>query len=445
MLNFDSIGTAAMKEKLSAMVKTNTSTKILSIVLAIIIWFAISISVYPTISRTLYNVPVEITLTDTYAEANSLKAEAVSEETATVFITGDRGQIGNLSSEDFSLTVDVKNITSAGKYTLPLELVNNTGKTFDINKIEPHVITVSFEKIITRQFEVSAELDPSINIADGYMSREPVIISDKTISITGPENQLDSITDVKVRVSSPNPVTLSSSYEFTTEDIVLYNNNVIISTADGNITYDKTDFTVQIPVYVRQSLPLEVSIVNAPEGFDVNGFREKLQLSADSLEIAAPSDKIKDITSINIGTINMREVDLGTTFNFSMENILPDGYENLSGLSSVTVTCPSEGLSKKLVAIRGNTIQIINKPSQYDFELITSTLMPYFIGPDDVIDDLTSTDVTCQIDMLNSDFSNQEGSYIVPVSFTISNHDDIWINAGSATLNVYVQAKVKTE
>ena len=140
----------------------------------------------------------------------------------------------------------------------------------------------------------------------------------------------------------------------------------------------------------------------------------------------------------------MREVDIGSVFTFDMENILPEGYENLSGINTVTVSCPTEGLKKKLAAVRGSTIQIINKPSQFDFQLITSTLMPYFIGPADQIDALTSTDITCKIDVLNSDFSNQEGDFIMPVTFTISSSDKVWVNAGTASLNVYVRA-VSTE
>lgn len=438
-LNFKNAGTTLKK-----MIETDTSTKIISIVVAIVIWFAISVSVYPTITKTLYSVPVKIDFTGTYAEANSLSAASLSEESANVYITGERSQIGNLSAdEDITLTVDTSSITSAGSYRLPLEISNSSGKTFDVNKIDPAFVTIEVEKIITKDFNVTAKLDSSINIADGFMSKEPIIVSDDTISVTGPENQINSITDVVVTVSSAEPVTLSSSYEFTTSNIVLYNNSVIISDTDGSIRYNKTNFTVQIPVYARQTLPLEVSVVNAPDGFDIDSFKKQLVLSATELDIAAPTDKIKDITSINIGTINMREVDIGSTFTFNIENILPEGYENLSGLNAVTVTCPSEGLSKKLVAIRGNTIQIINKPSQFDFELITSTLMPYFIGPEDKIDDLTSTDITCQIDMLNTDFNNQEGDFILPVTFTINNSSDIWINAGSASLNVYVQAKAK--
>lgn len=433
------INTSGIKEKLRRAFKTDTSAKLLSLAIAVIVWFVISVSVYPTISKPVYNVPIRIDLSGTYADSNSLKAASVSAETATIFISGERKEIGTLNPDELSLTVNAENITEPNKYTLPLELVNETGKTFEVTKIEPSVITVDFEKIVTREFAVTAEIGKGITIAEGYMSKDPIIISDSTISVTGPENQIDSITDVKVTVSSDEPMTLTSSYEFTTGAIALYNNGVTISNTEGGLTFSKQSFTVQIPVYVRQTLPLDVSIVNAPKNFDTESFIKKLDLSATELDIAAPTDKIKDITSLNIGTINMREVDIGSTFTFDLENILPEGYENLSGLSSVTVTCPSDVIKKK-VAIRGNNITIVNAPSQFKFELITSTLLPYFIGPADDINKMTSTDISCQVAVLDTDFNGKPGDYAMPVTFTISSSDDIWINAGSATLNVYVRA-----
>lgn len=436
MINFN-INT--LKMKFNKLIRTDTSIKLLSIGLAVIIWFVISISVYPTISKVLYNVPVTINMEGTFAEANSMRAQLSEESTASVYITGERRQIGNFDSESISLNVDTSTVTSPGEYLLPLEVVNTSGKEYTVDKIVPSNVMVKIDKIVTKEFTVTADIDSSsITVADGYMTKEPIFVSVNTIAVTGPEEQVESITDVVVTVSSAEPLTLSSSYEFNSGDITLYNNNVKISNADGSLTLSRTNFTVQIPVFVRQTLPLEVSVVNAPDGFDVDHFKSQLTMSAEALDIAAPTDKIKDMTGINIGTINMREVDIGSTFTFNID--LPEGYENLSGLSTVTVKCPEEGLKKKLVAIREKNIQIVNQPSQFEFEFITSTLMPYFIGPEDEIDALTSTDISCKIDILNSDFDNQEGEYIVPTTFTISGSDKVWINAGSASLNVYVRA-----
>ena len=65
-----------IKEKMQGALKNDTSTKLLSLALAVLLWFAISVSVYPTINKPVYNVPIVIDLEGTYAEANSLEKSA---------------------------------------------------------------------------------------------------------------------------------------------------------------------------------------------------------------------------------------------------------------------------------------------------------------------------------------------------------------------------------
>ncbi len=438
------INVSSFKQMFNNFIHTDSSTKIISIICAVIIWLAISISVYPTISDVIYNVPIEINTEGTFAAANSLRAELAEDLSADVYITGERSQVGSLDAADIILNVDMTRISAPGEYNLPLEAVNRSGKEFNVDKISPSSVMVKIERIVTKEFNVTAEMDPSISVADGYMTKAPIFVSANTISVTGPEEQVSSITNAVVSISSAEPITLSSSYEFTSSEITLYNNGVKISDADGSLTLSRSSFTVQIPVFIRQTLPLEVSVVNAPDGFDEDKFKKSLTLSASELDIAAPTDKIKDIKSINIGTIDMREVDdTGRTFTFAMENVLPEGYENLSGLGAVIVTCPSDGLIKKQIAIRAKNIQIINAPSQFDFQLTTSMIMPYFVGPANIVGSLTSNDITCRIDILSSDFDNTPGEYIMPVTFSVASSDSVWVNAGSSTLNIYVKAVPK--
>ena len=92
MINID---LNVMKNKINNLLRHDTSVKIISIILAIIIWFVISIGEYPTIKKMLYNVPILINTEGTFAEANSLQAELLDDAAASVYIVGDRGQVGN--------------------------------------------------------------------------------------------------------------------------------------------------------------------------------------------------------------------------------------------------------------------------------------------------------------------------------------------------------------
>ena len=297
----------------------DSSQKILSILCAVIIWAVVSISVYPTMERSIYNVPVTISLEDTYAQANQLDVISMTPKTVNVTISGKRGQIGDLKTEDLTAVLDASNVMMAREYNLSMNIECSTGKTFDVVSIEPSTISVTFDKIVSKEFEITPQLE-NVKIASGYMSGDP-IVTPSTVTVTGPLDMVSSITKVCAKVAPEQE--LSSTYEFTTSDLVLYNNNAVISNDNQQLTFDKSSFAIQIPVYVRQTLPLNVNIINAPENFDIDYFRSQLVFSVDELTIAAPNDKIKDLPELNIGTINMREVDVGSVFEFKAENFLP--------------------------------------------------------------------------------------------------------------------------
>ncbi|MGN1089342.1 MAG: YbbR-like domain-containing protein [Huintestinicola sp.] len=431
-----------ISEFFKALFEKDNALKVISILLAVIIWAFVSITVYPTIEREVYTVPVKISLEDTYAQSVQLDVTSSSVKTVNIRIKGERAQIGDLKTEDLVAVADVSNVMMPKEYNLSMHIESSEDRSFEVISIEPSTISVAFDKIITKEFEVNPVFE-NLRVASGYM-RGDSIVSPSTIKVTGPQDTINSITKLCARVTTDKE--LDSSYEFTTDDIVLYNNNAVIDNANQLITFDKTTVAVHVPVYVRQTLPLEVNIINAPENFDLEDFRSKLIFSANELNIAAPNDKIKELESLNIGTINMREVDVGSVFEFSTENFLPDGYENLSQIEKITVTCPSEGIAKKPIAIMGKDIQFVNKPAQFEFTPVASGMTLFLVGDENQIAELSSADITAQIDLI--DFNMQEGDLKMPVDFIISSYDKVWFNGddGIATPKIYVTAKlIETE
>lgn len=419
----------------------DSALKVISIVSAVIIWAVVSISFYPTMDKVFYNVPVVIELEDTYAQANQLDVIALSNETVTVNITGNRAQIGDIKADDLTAVVDVSNVMLPREYKLNMSIKSEAGKVFEVSGIDPPSVSVSFDRIISKEFEVTPQAE-NVRIASGYMSGDP-IVTPASVTVTGPQDTVNSITRVSARADVDRE--LDSAYEFTTSELVLYNNNAVIDNENQTLSFDKTSFAVQIPVYVRQTLPLDVNIINAPENFDMEYFRSQLVFSVNELNIAAPNDKIKERESLTIGTINMREVDVGSVFEFKAENFLPDGYENLTQIDSVTVSCPSEGISRKAIAIMGKDIQFVNRPAQFEFDPVASGMTLFLVGDSDQIASVSKEDLTAQIDLI--DFNMQEGDHKMSVDFIISSYDKVWLNGddGIATPKIYVTARLNSD
>lgn len=408
--------------------------KITSFVAAVIIWFVVSVSVYPTIDRVIYNVPIKVDLTGTYAEANNFQVVNQSDAFTTVYITGNRGQVGNLKSEDLVAIATAENVSSAKSYNLPIEIECLTGKQFEITKLSNTFVSVEFDEIITKEIAVKPLMRQSdVTVASGFIcDTDDVIVVPATVSVTGPKETVENVTDAYVRIVTESE--LSQTYEYSSSELLLYSGDTEINDEDNELSFNRTSFNIRIPVLQKQIIQLGVKITNAPASFNTNAYMEKLILSSYELEVAAPSELIKDITLLDVGSIDMREVDIGSVFTFNSADFLPEGYQNLSEINTITVSCPSEGLEKVLISIRGSAVQFINAPAQFDFKMVTSGFTPYFIGPANIIDNISYIDIVSQIDLINN-FDMVAGDFKLPVLFSIPAYDSVWCIGSDGALS----------
>ncbi|MCH5194936.1 MAG: hypothetical protein J1F11_13335 [Oscillospiraceae bacterium] len=404
--------------------------KIGSLVAAIVIWFIVSVSVYQTMDDVFYNVQVEIDISGTYAEASGYQPMTQSEETVTVYITGDRGEIGNLKSEDLVAVASAENVMYAREYRLPLEIRCKSNKDFEVTKIEPSVISVDFDRIVTKEVELKSRLS-GVRAEEGYImgEQDDIVIVPNIVNVTGPAEMVENITDAMVVISED--TLLTETTDFKADSLSFFNGSVPITDENDVLSFDKTEFTVHVPVYERRTVSLNLLFANAPESFNIEAFKEKLDMSVTELEIAVPSESIREMNSIensiDIGTIDMREVDIGSEFTFSTADFLPEGCQDLGEVKTVTVKCPSDGLVRRPIHFTGSSIQLVNAPAQFNVDIITSGVTAIFIGSAESMEQLTYIDIIAQIDMYNSiDAESGSGYYKLPVTFVIPFYDDVW-------------------
>lgn len=418
-----------MMKKLKEMIVDNWQDNVISFFLAILIWAGISVYIDPNLERRFVDIPVEVNMDGTYAQSINLDISKQSTDTVTLVISGERAELKNITEEDLHVYADTKGVMLAKGYELPVNVESRSGKEFTIESLTPSTINVTFDKIITKELPVEADiqnlrLQSTPDEDYNYITGDVKVVPD-TVTVTGPETILNSVTRTVAKVDYSE--TLSESHEFTADHLLLYNENSLVLDTNKQVAFNRGSFSVSVPVYVHRRVPLDVNIVNAPEGFDLDYFTGMLGFSADSLDIAAPDDSIKMMEKLTIGTINMRAVDVGSVFEFSTENFLPEGYLDLSNLDTITVTCPTEGISRKPIVVKGKDIQFINKPRDFEFESISSGITIYLVGDTKQIDEINSSHVLANVDLIN--FDMQEGEHRMTVDFIIDPYKRVWFNA----------------
>lgn len=403
-------------KSLRTSLKTNLALIIISVLIAIVMWFFISILIYPTTPKTFTNIPVEIDITGTSAEENDLSVISSSVKNVTVTIKGDRSSIGSLNGDDLIAKAVVENVNSAGEKELDINVSSKKSNIkFEVTSIKPSTLKVMFDNIDTREYEVSVQA-PNLTAAEGlYMDNSDFKCTPDTIEISGPSKQLDNIDRVVAVVEDEQE--LDSAYTFHTSDIVLYDrNDVKLDTK--KLKFDKEELTVDISVYMQQELDLTYDLKYAPSSF--NSKFLPLEMNVDSISLASPNTELENLDSWSLGSIPLYDIDWD--FNETIPLEIPENYKNLSNLSSVSVKLNTEGLATKTVTV--NDISIVNAPSNYNCSVNTYGLVFDIIGPEEDIAEITEKDIIATVDLLK--YTIQSNSFTADATISFSNYNKVW-------------------
>lgn len=403
-------------KNLRSAMSTNLAMIIYSILIAIIAWFVISITIYPTTPKTLSNIPVEVDITGSSAEENGLSVINYETKKVNVTIQGNRSSIGSLSADDFTAFAVVENVTSAGEKNLKINVKSKKSDVkFEVTDISPSTMNVMFDKIDTREYELSVEA-PNLKAAEGlYMDNSDFKCNPDVIELSGPSTQLDKIDKVAVFVS--NEQELDTAYTFHSSEFVLYDKNDS-KIDDKNISSDTSDFTINIPVYMQKKLDLSYDLRYAPANFDADSLG--LEMNVDSINLASPNTDLEKIDTWNIGSIPLYDIDWDFNKSFDLE--IPENYKDLSNIPTVTVKLNTEGLAKKTVTV--NDISILNAPTNYNCTVNSYGLVFDIIGPEDDIAEITEKDILVSVDLLK--YNIQSSNFTADATISFPNYDKVW-------------------
>lgn len=422
-----------IKQSFAKSMESDFSMRIYAIILAIIAWFIISIVLYPKVSTTVKDVPVAVSLSGSIAAENGLSI--ISQDTQSVVVTleGNRTVVGNIKAADLLATVGLGSVNESGEYSLDISVVSASGKEFSVTSITPSILKVTLDKVVTKTFDITAEA-PSIkaDTDNGYTRDEPVAVPN-TVEISGPELQVNKIT--KCVVKNETLEILSESKEFTSGNtLILYNGTTVLE--NDVFTVTNPTFSIEVPISIKKTLSLKPAFKNYPVDFPIEDMQYTLDVT--EVEVAAPNDLIKNIGELSIGTIDLHEVDIGKVMELPI--VLPEGYRNLSGIDKVTITFASEGLAKKRINIKGSDLTVINAPPGFDINTKTAGYSVTFVGPTDIIKELTIQDIDAVIDLSSVDITSSE-YYNAPVIISVPNKGCVWALGGNYAATVEAREK----
>ena len=170
-----------MKKKLTS----NIGLKILSVLLAAILWLVITNVEDPVKSRPFTNVAVDIQNEEVINVPDKVY-EIIEGETVSFRVLAKRSVVDNLTSNDFNVTADFSKLLSGGN-TVLIDVTSKKGEV-TITDLKPKTLTIRQEEISKEDFKVN--VIQKGEVTEGYYVGEKTA-SPLIVRVSGPKGRID--------------------------------------------------------------------------------------------------------------------------------------------------------------------------------------------------------------------------------------------------------------
>lgn len=386
---------------------------IISLLCSLMMWAYVTSQDTTDKNLTFTGIPVEFQGQEELLSERNLSITDVSADSVSIVVKGNRSTISKLKASDIKAVIDVSSITAPNNMTWTYKLVfPNYVNENEISVVRKNPDTINFTVIKNGSKTVDIKGSFGGTIAEGCVAEE-FVFDPKTLTIDGPEEIINKIDHVWVEFGKNQ--TIDSAYveeaEFTLRD---KNDNIIPK--DG-LRFSEETVTATQPILKTKELPLNVRFIS---GGGITESDCDVTIDPSSIKVAGDSRIIDDMESIEIGTIDLSSFSSGYEHTFAIE--LPDGVQNLTGVSDAKVTVEVNGSHTKTFTTSNIACKGVSNGyhATIDTKEIEVTLRAL---SQDALNRVKPEDITVVADL--SDYGSTTGQIIANAKVSVAGHDNV--------------------
>ena len=417
--------------------KANALYILISVLVAIAIWIYVDSSgnggsAYET-TVSVENIPVEFYGEDTYLADKGLMLLDDTESTVSVEVSGSKTALMKLDVSAIRVRADVSDITSTGIQSISWRVIfptsfDSSNVSYKPKKPSTYAVSVNVGELYRKSVDVRCDIQGAV--AEGYIAGE-VQCQPSVLELRGQQAEVEKISYAKVVLP------IDNTKETTTQTLTykLYDEND--REVDSVNVHPVTDrIQVVLPVNVIKELPLVINFVEAPGSRVAN-----LDYTIEPLSVTVSGDAalLRDVDSIVLEeSFDLESFSGEATYNYQIT--LPDGCENLSGVTRATLKIRYKDLVTTTVTT--SRIEYENAPEGKTVTVLTSDLPVTLRGTSADVNAVTPEDVILLADL--RDVSSASGSYTVPVEVRVDTNGDVGV-VGTYQIRITISDIVEDE
>ena len=406
--------------KFKELLLKNLALKILSVVIAAIVWLIIINVDNPKQARTISGIQVNLLNEDALIGKNYTYA-VQSGSVISIVVKAPQTIVDNLDASDFYATADLKDYAEDSELQgvkIKVKCIKEgVSEQVDITELKTEYVNLFVDTRTSKEFNFTVEYTGEP--AEGYVVGD-VYTSPTTIAVSGAKTTIDKIASVKVKYDITN-MTQSVSEDVTP---IFYDENGKVIKTDL-LEMSRENVKLNIDILPTKWIPVNYSVSgNVADGYVV----VDTEVSLTSVKIAASKENLDLISSITIPgeTINIEGIKEDKVCEVDLSSYLSGVYKIVSD-SKLKVTFDVQ--KKGLINVPYNMVRLEGTRSGYEYTIVptgnTNSFIVSVTGEEDAVNALTALKLDATVNMAGK----LEGEYEVKVTFADENgftFDDVY-------------------
>lgn len=383
------------QKKAGKIVLNNVGLKILSVILAVVLWLLVINIDDPQVTATIRNVPVKIMNENAITDNNEVY-DVLSGGTVDIKITGPRTIVDTLGRDDFTATADFKDLSKTNAVPIDIALNNTRYETkITITEKSENAMRLSVRELVEQEYELSVKTNNSVQPGYVIYNTTPEI---SAVSIKAPQDVHKKIARVAVVLNFTGKETGDFEYR---GDVLIYDaDNKVIDRESNHITLSDTNIMVAGTVYYKKTVNISYTLVDNLSGRNV---LMNYDGNLDSIDIVGRKTVLDGIDEITIPKELTTITDDKTQLVIDLKTLLPDDVFVYGSEGILEINAELEGKITKTISVDLRDIWIKKVPTGYEGYVEESgTINIVISGLEDELEDINAETLAPYVDMSNA-------------------------------------------
>ncbi len=419
----DAPGTAAVKKSAKKTVLHTIIPAVLCVLGAFALWLYVMQTESPTYTDTVADIEVKLEGVEELADKTGLSVYSGEGSTVSVSVSGKKSLIARLAPGDVGATVDVSQITAAGKHALPVVIDLPSGLTL----AEPvsDTVTVYADETVSKSVPVKEKLTGLELPADYTLGQ--IQLGFDTVTVEGPAGKVNGITEAQVAVDMA-----GKTSSFSAKYPITFTDSLGSAVTMDYLKCSASEIDVSVPVYQTAELTV-------PYRFKYDLLPEDSVTVTITPSVLTVTGDEKDVTSESAITPVVIDEKTITSNSFSFKTT-PEISSNLtldSGSAEVSVSVVIDPtVITRDVAVKD--IKITGADPSVKCEVIDTSVTVTLRGTKEQLDAAEKGNIYLNVDMTGYE-AGSAGTVTRPATVVVEANDAAGVfEIGSYTVQIKV-------